>query len=456
MLINPKTTYRGENKDGDLEIRKSFSVKREDLRIRTVTKETGEDGEEIEVTEIDVPVSSLGEDRDGDRFEEDGLDDLKSQASAGTVGMWLDHGLSDQGFPDYRVQDAIGGWINAYEEDDVLRAVGHLEPDNPKAEMLESKLEKGVVPLGFSVGFIVQEAEEREDSSHGLKFRSVDLLEISAVGIPSNPDAIVSDSAVSLAKSIAKETDYDGEPADLARGIHRDFRQRFIENAGPERRNATANDHNSPMQGNKSGEVERFITLYNLLNEYLASESGEPEDPATEVLGYAEEREGIDEATIELLETLAGDEEELSAGDLLDAVLDSLEPSNPEGETNDGYGEDEEDGDDDPEGDEEEESSDDPDDPDEDDDEKSLSEEEIRSIIREEQEEARSALLDDLEERLAPTEAEREETRSGVPKPGGKIKTFEDGGNESENKGGSEGSSDIKRPTPSFGKDTEA
>lgn len=223
MHPNAKTTYRRENDEGQIEIRKSFSVERD--RIKTWTEE--KDGTEI--TFIEVPVSSTSLDRDGDAFSEEGLSDLKAQLDSGSVGMWLDHGLSPEtNFPDYRVLEQIGGWKRGEIEenggDDLeLKGVGALRPSSDDAAELETMLDEGIAPVGFSVGFIIESENEREDIP-GKEFEQTDLLEISAVGIPSNPDAMVSDSAMATAKAVAGTDAFDGEPEELARAITREAR----------------------------------------------------------------------------------------------------------------------------------------------------------------------------------------------------------------------------------------
>lgn len=217
MQLSSQTTHRRETEDG-IEIRKAFSVPRDEIKISTTEKEDG-----TEVTVVEVPVSSTAPDRDGDVFTEEGLEDMAAQLDSGSVPMFLDHGLDASGFPTYRVLDAIGGWkqgiIEEAGEHQLLKARGELDPDVSDAAELENRLRNGVVPVGWSVGFIVQTENENEDIP-GKEFESTDLLEVSSVGIPSNP-LTVSNTAAAIAKSVAEETGYDGETGELAEAIQR-------------------------------------------------------------------------------------------------------------------------------------------------------------------------------------------------------------------------------------------
>lgn len=151
-----------------------------------------------EYTHIRVPVSSTSEDRDGDHFDDDGLDDLKAGFDRADTPVYLDHGLDESGFPAYRTEDMIGRWVKGEREGDELFATAFLEPDNPKAEMLEQKL-RNKMPVGFSVGFRAEDTTEKD--SEGVVFHGTDLLECSAVGIPSNPDAVVASAIKSAANA---------------------------------------------------------------------------------------------------------------------------------------------------------------------------------------------------------------------------------------------------------------
>jgi hypothetical protein len=308
MTIQPKTTYRSENDSGQLEVRKSFAVKRENLKV---WKEENDSG--TEVTHIEVPVSSPSEDRDGDEFSENGLESQKSQFQSGTVGMWLDHGLSPETmFPDYRVLEQIGGWKDSRVADDgELFATAALRPSSEEATELETMLDEGVAPVGFSVGFIVTQSEDKEDSEHGQIFHDVDLLECSAVGIPSNPDAMVSDSAMAAAKAVTDAGGYDGEPEELARNITREMRSLPLSNETNETRTRTMSD------GESKQSEEELDAAATLLETYLESDDASGDDPVSDAIQWASENE---DAEAEPLQTVAEAALEESDADSLDEL----------------------------------------------------------------------------------------------------------------------------------------
>jgi hypothetical protein len=455
MTIQPKTTYRGENDSGQLEVRKSFIVERSDLKVWK-----GENDNGTEVTRIEVPVSSPSEDRDGDEFSEQGLESQKSQFQRGTVGMWLDHGLSaETGFPDYRVLEQIGGWKDATITDDgEIRAEAALRPSSDDAQELEQMLDEGVAPVGFSVGFIVTEGEEKEDSEHGMIFHDVDLLECSAVGIPSNPDAMVSDSAMAAAKAVADAGAYDGEPESLARSITREMRSAFSPN---EQRNET-------MQSKQSD--EELQAALATLDNYLEVDGTSGDDPIPNVIEWATETEGEDAAALETVAESALDASDADSMDGLTAmmVMDYVDDQFDEEENEGSDGEE----------DEEEESGETGDGKSEND------PPELRSQIRDaldevlldaltDEEALRSLISDEVRDALAEEEFDVEVTDSFVeelrselfkdsggdgrkgPSPVGTISTYEenesgDGGEESGDKNNG-GSGNASKPSPAIG-----
>jgi HK97 family phage prohead protease len=452
MSIQPKTTYRSENESGHTEIRKSFSVEREQIKV---WKEENDNGTEI--THIEVPVSSPSEDRDGDEFSDQGVENQAAQFRSGEVGMWLDHGLSPEtNFPDYRVLEQIGGWKDARIDDDGhLYATVALRPSSEDASELETMLDEGVAPVGFSVGFIVEKSEEKEESENGQIFHEVDLLECSAVGIPSNPDAMVSDSAMATAKAVSDAGGYDGEPERLARAIQSEMRSSLAPNE----------QRNQSMQS-KQSESELQAALATV-ESYLEVEETSDDDPITEVIDWASETDEADADAVEevanetLSESDAESLSELATSEVVDFVTETLESDG------DGEGEDEED--------EEEESGEVGDDKTEND------PPELRSQIRDALDEV---LLDALTDEEALRSLVSEEVRNAIeegdvletdsfveelrselfkdggsdggrdgPTPAGTISTYEPDGEESgeesgENKGGS---GNASKPSPAIG-----
>jgi hypothetical protein len=158
-----------------------------------VKRRTIKGDDDQDVTEIRVPVSSTAIDRDGDQFTLDGLKAMKKKLDTGDVPIFLDHGRDEWGMPMYSVLDIIGGWKSGEIEDETLYAVGQLDPNDERAQRLDGKIRVGL-PIGWSVGFMPTRASPKLDDAAeeigGLDYSDVDLYEISAVGIPSNPDGV--------------------------------------------------------------------------------------------------------------------------------------------------------------------------------------------------------------------------------------------------------------------------
>jgi hypothetical protein len=135
-----------------------------------------------------VPVSSTSEDRDGDVMSPEMLESMAEQINTGHVALYADHGWGPNGV--YSVFDKLGTWQDAVVVDNVLYAepVLRTKPETDQLRMMREMFEDDT-PLTFSVGFIPRDMEPIKGSG-GMTFKSGDLLEISPVGIPSNPDAV--------------------------------------------------------------------------------------------------------------------------------------------------------------------------------------------------------------------------------------------------------------------------
>jgi len=333
------TTQTGPN--GQVE--KSFSPPADEVKLWREEREA-ESGEEIEVPRIRVPVSSTGEDRDGDRFSEEGLEDMVRQYKTGEVPMYPNHGLDPEtGFHEYRFEDKMGGWKDAEIVDEegakVVYAEAELSPQSEEADTLATQIENGVVPITFSVGFMPQNADTRtneEGEPIGREFHEHDLFETSAVGIPANTDATVSAMAGVAAKGAAH-----------AKGIE-----------DPEAIEAMARDIAATVKaGGSYGEALKHMQkepeeAIPLVESYLDADDTAPEDTLAEFLEWVESNDGDLSAANDAVEAFLGSEatsaedpEEATVGDLGEWLVAEFGES-------DG---DEEEGDDDEEGDEEEE-----------------------------------------------------------------------------------------------------
>lgn len=178
-----------------------------------VEKRFRPDPDNVEVRELDdgdgsrkqirMPVSSTAKDRDGDQFSEDGLEDLQRQINEDKIPMFLDHGRGSRGSY-YGALGMVGRWDSADIEQEgdvkVLYATGTPTTANPDAEDMVALIEDDM-PVGSSVGFRVLDYEgDRQD---GYEFHETDLLEISNVGIPSNPETVnAGDGAVGVAAAM--------------------------------------------------------------------------------------------------------------------------------------------------------------------------------------------------------------------------------------------------------------
>jgi len=152
-----------------------------------------------EVTLIRVPISSITEDRDGDEFSPAGLESMLAGLKGGKIPLYLDHGYKESGARLYGALDMLGAWIDGEIEGSTLYGTAFLEPDSWTAMTLAQKIESGM-PVGFSVGFGVLKSRGKDNG--GLIFDEVSLWEVSAVGIPSNPDAVNSAAVQAVVKSL--------------------------------------------------------------------------------------------------------------------------------------------------------------------------------------------------------------------------------------------------------------
>ncbi len=152
-----------------------------------------------EVTLIRVPISSTAVDRDGDEFSMAGLESMAAALRSGKVPLYLDHGRLPNGTRLYGALDMVGAWIDGEIDGDKLYGTAFIEPGNWLGDTLVRKISAGL-PIGFSAGFWINEAREKPNG--GLIFDDVSLWEVSAVGIPSNPDAVNSAAVAAVVKSL--------------------------------------------------------------------------------------------------------------------------------------------------------------------------------------------------------------------------------------------------------------
>ncbi|MFB6208504.1 MAG: HK97 family phage prohead protease, partial [Candidatus Nanohaloarchaea archaeon] len=196
--MNPETfeehrQIMEENKDA-IE-RKNFMVKGSDVEVI----KDHEDG-----TVVNVPIQALEEDRDGDFINEKGQESIVSQLKTGRVPLVPNHGVGDSE-AHYGFEDIFGQFVDGQNRNGTTIGTARLREDHEKSKELVDLLEQDM-PVGFSVGFRVLEADPREKDEgdgEGMEISDVDLMEVSAVGIPSNPEAVpqAMGNAVAMAKN---------------------------------------------------------------------------------------------------------------------------------------------------------------------------------------------------------------------------------------------------------------
>lgn len=251
---------------------------------------TPDDDEEGEAR-LRMPVSSNVEDRDGDVFSAEGLSDLAAQLNSEgeRIPMFLNHGRGGESTTMYGISDMVGHWDSADLETDgdtqLLYAEGTLYDDHPGAEAARTLLERDA-PLGASIGF--RPLEEEGDWEDGYTFHETDLLEISLVGIPSNPETVnAADPTAALAKAVGEaSTDFDVD------AFVEQFRDAVDRTEGREARDSvtdddtdTGEDAGTTDDGEKDGiEAEEF-----------RSQMLEMQKTQTELLGTLAEAQKADD-----------------------------------------------------------------------------------------------------------------------------------------------------------------
>lgn len=181
---------------------------------RVSVREGEDDGDGL--FRVRMPVSSTAEARDGDAFTRDRLRGFADQIADGDVGVFLDHGRSGLGSSRYSALGKVGYWTDADVVDrdagaDLVADAVLMDPAELDADVgdlrealatLKAQAELGV-PLASSVGW--SENTGDRDVAGGA-----DLLEISIVGIPSDPRTTTASAGVAAARAAsAASSDLD-------------------------------------------------------------------------------------------------------------------------------------------------------------------------------------------------------------------------------------------------------
>jgi len=133
-------------------------------------------------------ASTLSLDRDSEKMSSKALDQMEETINTMGVNLFLDH--------NHGVFDTIGAVKKARREGNELKV--SIDLDDPTTNLnvpaILNKLKRGI-KLGLSVGGNVTNEKWEYDRELGKKIKVIDevnLFEISLVGIPSNPDGMVS------------------------------------------------------------------------------------------------------------------------------------------------------------------------------------------------------------------------------------------------------------------------
>jgi len=261
-------------------------------------------------TSLRIPISSTTEDRDGDDFSPEGLKNMLEQLNTGNIGLYLDHGFSTFGI--YNALDMIGAFYGGDIDQNELYGNVKLDMDDERAKTLYRKIEKGL-PIGYSVAFVPIDSKEKPN--HRRTYNKVDLLEVSAVGIPSNRgminpmgrspqlEAMVKSIMVqeldSMTKTVTKTTDdeeytsavntlaeyYGCEPAEVLDALKalddipedEDEKQPDSNNPEDEDQKETAEDEDEDEEKEAAGDEDDMKNIVALIDERvkLALEAGQ-------------------------------------------------------------------------------------------------------------------------------------------------------------------------------------
>ena len=100
---------------------------------------------------MEVTLSGIKADRDGDRMSKNAVKGMIKQLKSATIPFYLDHGLDSTGERNYRLKDMAGVWVDGREEGTDMKAVVRLNNANKDADTVWSYKEQGM-PIGFSIG----------------------------------------------------------------------------------------------------------------------------------------------------------------------------------------------------------------------------------------------------------------------------------------------------------------
>jgi len=110
---------------------------------------------------IETVISGLVEDRDGEMFSQEAIDDMIKQLKSKTIPFFGDHGRDSvtgrMGV--YSWKDMMGVWEDGTQEGKHLKAVLRLNNAHPDAELFWAFHKEGM-PIGMSIGANAAEPPE--------------------------------------------------------------------------------------------------------------------------------------------------------------------------------------------------------------------------------------------------------------------------------------------------------
>ena len=269
---------------------------------------------------INIPIQALTEDRDGDIINEKGQESIIRQLKSGTVPLVPNHGVGESE-AHYGFEDIFGQFVDGENRNGTTIATARLLEGNEFADKLIELLENDM-PVGFSVGFRVLEGDERKEEG-GMEIEKVDLMEVSAVGIPSNPEAVPQ--AMGNAVAMAKTAGLDQKQ------IVKTVKQAFNDTMSNTNENKDGTDQKQEEQDSKSGEqslkqmtsedVEMAMEVVSgKVSEHMGMAMDEAED---EILGMLDEEDMEEEEETDEMDEEEEDEEEMNQSEASDHSEDS-------------------------------------------------------------------------------------------------------------------------------------
>ncbi len=118
-----------------------------------VVLKEGKNAEKSNQRFIEVVVSGLKEDRDGEMMSKEAISDMENQFKSGTIGFFPDHGRDEKTGQTnvYSWKQMMGVWVDGRQDGDNLKAVVRLNKSHPDHEQLWGYVQERM-PIAFSIG----------------------------------------------------------------------------------------------------------------------------------------------------------------------------------------------------------------------------------------------------------------------------------------------------------------